>query len=397
MELASGYSDSINYGNGYTPLATGAINNNNANYAANQEYARLMGQYDPFAQSGGFGTLTNIYSNAGAAYGRATGGFGEQPQAQPAQSPDAIAEYYRLMSGGYGQPGGYTPQQPAYDDSAGLNPSSAPNGGAQPYGGQLPWFWQGVRDWTGMGAAQPTPQPQAQPNYSGWGIGSDAGQSPGQYQNPAVDWTSVFNTYTQPALSRAPQVEPNNPGSNSQTPGGWGQETMNNPNMQRLLGYTPAYGAGGGLDPNNAGNIAEYYRLMGGGGPKDQSQVPTGNRNPVQGGPDIGPFWQGIRDYFGADPKDQSRVPQTGVQAGGGLGQPGFGPYGGSSYTGQPGYGLAIGQIGAPGESLFGADPGWTGNQGSGGMLPGYGGLNDTRDAVTRELIRQQQMWQPSS
>jgi hypothetical protein len=31
------------------------------------------------------------------------------------------------------------------------------NAPAQPYGGQLPDFWQGVRDWTGMGAPQPTP------------------------------------------------------------------------------------------------------------------------------------------------------------------------------------------------------------------------------------------------
>ena len=29
MDLASGYSDSFNYGNGYTPLANNAINNNN--------------------------------------------------------------------------------------------------------------------------------------------------------------------------------------------------------------------------------------------------------------------------------------------------------------------------------------------------------------------------------
>jgi hypothetical protein len=30
-------------------------------------------------------------------------------------------------------------------------------------------------------------------------------------------------------------------------------------------GYTPKYLPGGGLDPNDPGNIAEYYRLMGGG------------------------------------------------------------------------------------------------------------------------------------
>jgi hypothetical protein len=36
------------------------------------------------------------------------------------------------------------------DQSTGRQPE-------QPYGGQLPDFWQGVRDWTGMGPAQPTP------------------------------------------------------------------------------------------------------------------------------------------------------------------------------------------------------------------------------------------------
>jgi hypothetical protein len=31
-------------------------------------------------------------------------------------------------------------------------------------------------------------------------------------------------------------------------------------------GYTPAYLAGGGLNPNDPGNIAQYYKMMGGGG-----------------------------------------------------------------------------------------------------------------------------------
>jgi collagen type IV alpha len=407
MSLLSGYSDNINYGNGYTPLATGAINNNNANYAANQDYTRLMAQaamdqhnaaIQAQGPSSGYGMVggypsfgdpapAGTYSPGGGLSsfsGTSLGG------SQPAQTPNNIAEYYRLMGGGYGQPGGYTPQQPAYDDSAGLNPSTAPNGGAQPYGGELPWFWQGVRDWTGMGAAGPTPQPQPQqPTYSGWGIGSDAVGAPNQ-PGVGINWDQYFGNMTgnqQPAPGGQQNAgyDPYNPQSFGGQ-GGWGGAPAN-PDMQRLLGY----------DPNRPDPYQQWLQSGGYGGSKDQSQVPTGNRNPVQGGPDIGPFWQGVRDYFGADPKDQSRVPQTGIQAGGGLGQPGFGPYGGSGYTGQPGYGLAIGQIGAPGESLFGADPAWTGNQGTGGMLPGYGGLNDNRDAVTRELMRQQQMWQPSS
>jgi hypothetical protein len=201
MDLASGYSDSINYGNGYTPLATGAINNNNASYAANQEYARLMGQYNPFTQSGGFGNMTDYYANMGAAYGRATGGFGGYGAAN--------ADPFTPVQSGY--PSGDVQRGPDLQDLS-INPFA---------------------------------QPQA------------------QNQNPAVDWTSVFNTYTQPALSRAPQVEPYNPGSNSQTPGGWGQETMNNPDMLRLLGYTPntPYSGGGiGSDAARTPNQPDPYQ-----------------------------------------------------------------------------------------------------------------------------------------
>jgi len=78
MDLASGYSDSTDYGNGYTPLATNAINNNNANYWANQATVALMAQQaqdNVFASGGGFGKQTADYAGAGAAYGRAV-----QPQ-----------------------------------------------------------------------------------------------------------------------------------------------------------------------------------------------------------------------------------------------------------------------------------------------------------------------------
>ena len=44
MDLASGYSDNTNYGNGYTPLANNAIANNNASYAQQQAVMALMAQ-----------------------------------------------------------------------------------------------------------------------------------------------------------------------------------------------------------------------------------------------------------------------------------------------------------------------------------------------------------------
>ncbi len=69
---------------GYSPSTINAINNNNAAYTANQSNINaITGRYDPFAQSGGFGAQTDYYSALGAAYGRATGGFGGTPGGAP--------------------------------------------------------------------------------------------------------------------------------------------------------------------------------------------------------------------------------------------------------------------------------------------------------------------------
>jgi len=216
MDLASGYSDSTNYGNGYTPLANNAIANNNADYLRNQLAMQQAGQYNPFAQSGGFGAMTDYYSGMGAAYGRATGGFNATP---------------------------------AY-----------PSGDVQ-RGPDLPDL--SVNPFAGMSSSDMATWQRA---MGQGGIGSDAARSPGQYQSPAVDWNSVFSAYTQPAWSRAPQVEPNSPGSNSETPSGWSQTPGGNPDMQRLLGYTPQtpYSGGGiGSDmaraPYQPGNTQNPY------------------------------------------------------------------------------------------------------------------------------------------
>jgi len=76
MELASGFSTgAIDPFAGYN-TAAGSTNQTN-NFLAQQQYQNaLNSSYDPFAQSGGFGRMTDAYSAAGAAYGRATGGFG---------------------------------------------------------------------------------------------------------------------------------------------------------------------------------------------------------------------------------------------------------------------------------------------------------------------------------
>jgi hypothetical protein len=127
MDLASGYSDSINYGNGYTPLATGAINNNNAEYMRNQAAMALMAQQaqnNVFASGGGFGQQTADYAGAGAAYGRATGGFGG------AAAWDPYA--YGGSSGGIGSDAARAPNQPEIPASFNDRFSAAPQ--YQPYG-----------------------------------------------------------------------------------------------------------------------------------------------------------------------------------------------------------------------------------------------------------------------
>jgi hypothetical protein len=253
MDLASGYSDSINYGNGYTPLATGAINNNNAEYQRNQMAMAMMAQaYNPYANSGGsFGAQPAYYAGLGRDYTTATGGNIFGGNSFSGWDPYA----YGGSSGGIGSDAARSPDQP-----------EIPQPQPQPQS-QLPWFWQGVRDYTGMG----------QPGGSG------------------------YDPYA-------------------------GLGNQGQPGVTDPMGY----GSGG-----YQGN-----------------EIPYQNRAPVQGGT-TDPFWQGIRDLTGADPKYQGRVgdlPQQPIpypQAGG-FGSPGFGPYGGSSYTGQPGYGLGTGTMGAP-------------------------------------------------
>jgi hypothetical protein len=212
MDLASGYSDSINYGNGYTPLATGAINNNNADYARNQAAIALMAQNaqnNVFASGGGFGQQTADYAGAGAAYGRATGGFNGGAQQAPSVFETGADPYQDWLRGG-----GYT--------------------------------------------------------AGGGGIGSDAARAPNQ-----PDVGASFND----RFSAATQNQP----------------------------YGPGY-----FD-NTFGSVANT------------------------GGTSFSP-------YQGVQPMTQ----QQPVQQGGGFGASGFGPYGGSTYTGQPGFGLGIGTMGTP-------------------------------------------------
>jgi hypothetical protein len=150
MDLASGYSDSINYGNGYTPLANNAIANNNANYAQQQAMMAAYAQaYNPFANSGGsFGAMPAAYAGLGADYGRAVGGGGNIYAPQQQSVFDTGAQPYnnyggndyfnwemqqlknRENSGGIGSDAVGAPNQPA------LTPQQYYTGGYNPYSPQ---------------------------------------------------------------------------------------------------------------------------------------------------------------------------------------------------------------------------------------------------------------------
>jgi hypothetical protein len=130
MDLASGYSDSINYGNGYTPLATGAINNNNAEYQRNQMAMAMMAQaYNPYANSGGsFGAQPAYYAGLGRDYTTATGGNIYGGNSFSGWDPYA----YGGSSGGIGSDAARAPNQPEIPASFNDRFSAAPQ--YQPYG-----------------------------------------------------------------------------------------------------------------------------------------------------------------------------------------------------------------------------------------------------------------------
>jgi hypothetical protein len=417
-----GIGGGFGYGNGYTPLANQAIANNNANYWGNQAYASGVGAYDPFAQSGGFGNQTAYYAGLGADYSRAgmtgnvfgpiggggggSGGLATLPGGGvDPNDPGNIAEYYRIMSGGYGSPGGFN--QSAQD------PYSQPGWGSAPSNPD-PYKLLGYdpnNPFVGMSGT------------SG-GIGSDAARAPNQQWNTPYSTPGGYNPYDPSTFAPSAQknvgssgglamlpgggVDPNDPGNiakyyeimnggggggggssfndrwdplktvdwnkwatqtvapqtggiSNQQPNPWGTYEGYNPldpatyggngygqipgampDQNKLLGYTPATLPGGGLNPNDPGNIAKYYEIMNGG-----------------------------RDQL-ARTMQQNMMPQAPVQQGGGLGSSGFGPYGGTGYTGQPGYGLGIGATGAGGVNV-GNTFGTSGQNPSFGGSPSYG------------------------
>ena len=325
MDLASGYSDGFNYGNGYTPLANNAINNNNLAYNANQNYANMAGMYNPFAQSGGFGAMTDYYSNAGAAYGRATGGFGGGGAA--AWDPYA----YGGSSGGIGSDAARAPDQPQPDWMAAVNQqisggsfndrfSAAPQVDyrLQPTPSQqLP---QGIYD----GVFAPT-QPRSVT------VGDDFQSRFGDWGNSGAGQYFMMEQQQQQQNALRDQLAAQQASFNDR----WGN--------------LPGQPYGQGYFDNTFGSVANT------GGTSQQ---------PYQGNPFYMP---------------QPMPAQQPVWGGGGFGASGFG-IGQSNYMGQPGFGLGIGGVGAPGGGAnVGNTYGTSGqNPAMGGGAPdyGYGGLS---------------------
>ena len=239
----------------------------------------------------GFGGQTAAYAGAGAAYGRETGGFGGYgaPNADPftpvstagsdglyrtangqidQSNAENIAAYYRIMSGGYGQPGGYTaptpalfptPQQPApYSDGGGYNPYDpsiyAPSAQKNVGGGTggIAYLPNGQIDQNNAdNIALYYRLMGGNAGFGGQGVGQQfdpATYSGGQGAINAVQKAGTGGF----AVGQTPQM----PYDNS------------NPLGNDVSQYTGGivYLPNGQPDQNNANNIALYYRLMAGGG-----------------------------------------------------------------------------------------------------------------------------------
>ena len=355
MDLASGYSDSINYGNGYTPLANNAIANNNASYAQQQAVMALMAQQamdqhnaaiQAQGPSSGYGMVGGYPSFGDPApagtyspgSGRSTfSGTPTAPQ-QPApntatmfdgMSPADMATWQRTM---YNAGRGSEIPQQYQGGGIGSDAARSPN---QPGNAPIPSFWQGVRDWTGMTSGAPSyeapaPTPQSYgPGYFDNTFGSAYANQQKAINSKSVDWDKTFNTITAPYTpqtysgggigsdvfngmsagdrdiwTRTMQQA----GRGNEIPSFWqGVRDYTGMGQPGGSGYDPYAGLGnqgqqGVIDPMGYGTGGYQGNAIPNQQPQQQQQQQPNN---------LPWFWQGVRDVFGADPKDQSRIPQS--------------------------------------------------------------------------------------
>jgi hypothetical protein len=202
----------------------------------NQYQGALNNAYGPQ----GFGGQTADYSAAGAAYGRATGGFNPvAPQAQPSvfdtgtsgikylpgggidqNDPGNIAAYYRMMGGGGYNP--YSSQSYASQPSNTYSPQSSlrylPGGGLdQNDPGNIAAYYRlmggggGMAQYAGMSMAPPSMMPMA-PNPSTRIMPNidPGGEARMGQENLGFTWdNNVINPDTRPYLQFQPQLDDN--------------------------------------------------------------------------------------------------------------------------------------------------------------------------------------------
>jgi hypothetical protein len=361
---------------GFNPFG-GAVDTygaNNAAYNANQAYAAGVGAYNPFAQSGGFGAMTDYYSGLGAAYGRATGGFGGTPGAgggDPyAPTPENIEIYNRAFGGGgIGSDAARAPNQPA------ITPQQSYVGGYNPYdpGTYAPSAQKNVGSWT--------------PAYTaGGGLDPNDPGNIAKYQELMGGGGSSFNdrwggmpsSYT-PDYGNLQAIPPGIFTGNFQQQQPQPMFDYFNPqtfapSAQQNIGT----GYGGSASRPSEDDVFNQLLRSRGVEPRDTlAQTMSQPYGPGYfdntfgsvantGGTSFVPY-QGNPNYL-----PQPMQGQPPAQQGGGFGASGFGPYGGSTYTGQPGYGLGIGTVGGPVTM-----PPTPGVDTSGSPMYGYGGLTE--------------------
>jgi hypothetical protein len=355
---------------GFNPFG-GAVDTygaNNAAYNANQAYASGVGAYNPFAQSGGFGAMTDYYSGLGAAYGRATGGFGGGGGIGGGDG--SIGGGGGGGGGGIGSDAARVPNQPD------PTPQQTYVGGYNPYdpGTYAPSAQQNIG--TGYGGSASSPSEADVFNQL---LRSRGGQPQDSSSSSFNDrWGSMPSSYTPDYgnLQAIPsgiftgnfqrqQPQPMFDYFNPQTFA---------PSAQQNIGT----GYGGSASRPSEDEIFNQLLRSRGGQPRDtlaqtmsQPYGPSYFDNTFgsvanTGGTSFVPY-QGNPNYL-----PQPMQGQPPAQQGGGFGASGFGPYGGSTYTGQPGYGLGIGTVGGPVTM-----PPTPGVDTSGNPMYGFGGLTE--------------------
>jgi hypothetical protein len=192
MDLFSGYSD-----NAFNPFSgfnnalasTGQTNN----YLGNLNSQITGPQYDPFAQSGGFGAQTSYYSGLGRDYTTATGGniYGVDPGTWSTMSPGDQQTFNRTMGGGIGSDAARVPNQP--DQGANFPPVPEPAPPAVPQG-QVDWN-RYFTEMTAPAAAQPAYNPFTQYDSGGYNPFSPSSFAPSAQQNIGGGYGGNANSY----------------------------------------------------------------------------------------------------------------------------------------------------------------------------------------------------------